>query len=64
MKDAKDEYDMEFWISLDRKFNETMNHSKELREFVQANYSNNTEEEQIDIYRALLHKSMKEESRE
>ena len=60
MKDAKYEYDMEFWISFDRKFNETMNHSKEFREFVQVYYSDMTEGEQMDIYRTLLLKSMKE----
>lgn len=61
MENTKNEYDMEFFIALDRKFHENMKHSKELQEFVQANYSDRTEEEQMDIYRALLIKSEKEE---
>ena len=64
MGNTKNEYDMEFFIPLDRKFHKNMKHSKELQEFVQANYSDKIEEEQMDIYRALLIKSLEEESEE
>lgn len=61
MKDINKEYDINFFVSLDRKFNEMMNKSRGIREFVQKEHSDKTDAEQMDIYRALFTESMKEE---